>query len=110
MVANHIPAYVLGGLCAVGGTMGYVKGKSVPSLVAGMTCAGLYALAGTRLAAKASFGAEIAIAVSVLLLVMMGPKAVSKRAPVAIVMSSLGLVGTVFYVSVLLAANKIKKN
>ncbi|KAJ3073296.1 hypothetical protein HDU98_001846 [Podochytrium sp. JEL0797] len=108
MVQPEVPAYIVGGLCAVGGTIGFVKGKSVPSLVAGMTCAGIYAFAGSRIAAKASYGAEIAVAVSLLLLVMMGKKAVLSQKPVPVIMSTLGLISSIFYLSVIYAAKKAK--
>ncbi|KAJ3251747.1 hypothetical protein HDU77_005676 [Chytriomyces hyalinus] len=104
-VSPELPAYVLGSICAAGGTMGFIKGKSVPSLVAGLTCAGLYAIAGSRVAASKPYGAEIAVSVSLLLLAMMGKKAVTKKAPVAIVMSGVGLIGAIFYLSQLLSAS-----
>ncbi|KAJ3013087.1 UNVERIFIED_CONTAM: hypothetical protein HDU68_000878 [Siphonaria sp. JEL0065] len=110
MVESHIPAYVLGGLCAIGGSIGFVKGKSVPSLVSGMSCAGLYALAGYRLANGESYGAEIAIGVSLLLLIMMGPKAVKTGKPVPRIMSALGLFGTLFYGYILFSSKKAKLN
>ncbi|KAI9338658.1 hypothetical protein DFJ73DRAFT_581683 [Zopfochytrium polystomum] len=53
---------------AVGGTMGYVKGKSVPSLVAGLTFAGLYTYSGYLIKNNADYGVEFATGTSVLLL------------------------------------------
>ncbi|TPX65694.1 hypothetical protein CcCBS67573_g08050 [Chytriomyces confervae] len=110
IVSPELPAYVLGSICAAGGTMGFIKGKSVPSLVAGLTCAGLYAIAGSRVAASKPYGAEIAVSVSLLLLAMMGKKAITKKAPVAIVMSGVGLIGAIFYLNQLLSASgRVKK-
>jgi len=34
---NEIPAYILGALTAGGGTMGYIRTGSVPSIAAGLT-------------------------------------------------------------------------
>ncbi|KAJ3201126.1 hypothetical protein HDU82_008346 [Entophlyctis luteolus] len=87
---------------AVGGTIGYVKAKSVPSLVAGMSIAALYAFAGSRVALRGSYGPEIAVAVSIVLLGMMGPKAIRTAAPVSVIMSTVGLVGALFYASLIL--------
>ena len=39
------PGYAYGSLVALGGIMGYLKRKSIPSLVAGVTC-GSFALYG----------------------------------------------------------------
>ncbi|KAI9336338.1 transmembrane proteins 14C-domain-containing protein [Obelidium mucronatum] len=108
MVQSHVPAYLFASICAIGGTIGYVKGKSVPSLVAGLSCASLYALAGHRLATNATYGAEIAFGVSLLLLVMMGPKAIKAGKPVPRVMSLLGLIGTVFYGSIIFGSKAAK--
>ncbi|KAJ3395946.1 hypothetical protein HDU80_010134 [Chytriomyces hyalinus] len=64
----------------------------------------------SRVAASKPYGAEIAVSVSLLLLAMMGKKAVTKKAPVAIVMSGVGLIGAIFYLNQLLSASgRVKK-
>ncbi|KAI8608341.1 transmembrane proteins 14C-domain-containing protein [Chytriomyces sp. MP71] len=110
MVAPEVPAYVFGALSAIGGTMGFIKGKSVPSLVAGVGIGAVYAIAGSRIAAKQAYGAEIAISVSLLLIALMGKKAVTTAKPVPVLMSSIGVIGTLYYLNILLnGVGKAKK-
>lgn len=94
---SHHPAYTMAGLCAVGGTIGYIKGKSVPSLVAGMGIGALYWFAGERIRKNQVYGHELALAASSILLFAMGPKALRTRAPVPTAMSLLGTVSTAYY-------------
>ncbi|KAJ1832569.1 hypothetical protein IWW55_001994 [Coemansia sp. RSA 2706] len=84
------PAYTMAGLCAIGGVMGYIKGRSVVSLVAGMGIGSMYYFAGHRIQHNQSMGHDIALGASTLLLMAMAPKAVRTRAPVPIVMTVLG--------------------
>ncbi|KAJ3402391.1 hypothetical protein HDV05_008549 [Chytridiales sp. JEL 0842] len=94
---SHHTANTLGAVCAIGGLMGYIKGKSVPSLVAGLTFAGLYAYSGYLIKSNADYGAELAAGTSLLLLGAMGPKALKAKKPVPVTMSLLGLVGGAYY-------------
>ncbi|KAJ3311287.1 hypothetical protein HDU76_003161 [Blyttiomyces sp. JEL0837] len=82
---------------AIGGVMGYVKGKSLPSLVAGLTFASLYAYSGYLIKTNANYGAELAVGTSALLLLAMGPKALRARKPVPVTMSIIGLLGASYY-------------
>merc|ERR1712230_252571 len=43
------PAFILGALTAGGGTFGYVKTGSIPSVAAGVTVGALYLLAGSSI-------------------------------------------------------------
>ncbi|CAG8445269.1 4967_t:CDS:2 [Diversispora eburnea] len=40
------PSYTMGAICAVGGVVGYVTKRSVPSLIAGLGIGALYVLGG----------------------------------------------------------------
>ncbi|CAN8096573.1 unnamed protein product [Discula destructiva] len=67
MGADH-PAFTLAGLLAVGGTMGYIKGGSVPSLVAGVGLGASYGFAGYLLRQNKNYGSELAAGSSIVLL------------------------------------------
>ncbi|KAI8845494.1 transmembrane proteins 14C-domain-containing protein [Chytridium lagenaria] len=94
---SHHTANTLAGVCAVGGIMGYVKAKSLPSLIAGLTFASLYAYSGYLIQSNADYGVELATATSVVLLGAMGPKALRTRKPVPLIMSAIGTLGTSYY-------------
>ncbi|KAJ2540655.1 hypothetical protein EV175_006211 [Coemansia sp. RSA 1933] len=94
---SHHPAYSMAGLCAVGGTIGYAKGRSVPSLVAGASIGAMYWYAGERIRKNEAYGHELALVASTLLLGAMGPKAIRTRAPVPLVMSVLGSGSAAYY-------------
>ncbi|KAJ3099366.1 hypothetical protein HDU97_003239 [Phlyctochytrium planicorne] len=77
--------------------MGYARAKSLPSLIAGLTFASLYAYSGYLIQSNANYGAELATATSVLLLGAMGPKAFKTRKPVPVLMATLGTIGSSYY-------------
>lgn len=69
------------GLLAAGGIYGFVKSKSVPSLVAGLGFAALYASAGVLIGrGDCKHGHAVAAATSVALASVMGPKFLRTRA------------------------------
>ncbi|KAJ2775559.1 hypothetical protein IWQ57_000370 [Coemansia nantahalensis] len=94
---SHHPSYSMAALCAVGGAIGYVKGRSLPSLVAGMGIGAVYWYAGQRIQKNQDYGHDLALAASSLLLFAMGPKALRTRAPVPVVMSTLGTASAAYY-------------
>ncbi|KAJ3219679.1 hypothetical protein HDU67_010041 [Dinochytrium kinnereticum] len=94
---SHHTANTLAGVCAVGGIMGYVRAKSLPSLIAGLTFASLYAYSGYLIQSNANYGSELATVTSVILLGAMGPKAVRTQKPVPMIMSLIGAVGSSYY-------------
>jgi uncharacterized membrane protein (UPF0136 family) len=62
--------YVYGALLILGGLMGYVKAKSVPSLVAGVVCGVIALLLGYYYPWR--FAPEAALLLALLLIVIMG--------------------------------------
>ncbi|KAJ1757665.1 hypothetical protein GGH12_002672 [Coemansia sp. RSA 1822] len=93
---SHHPSYAMAGLCAIGGIMGLIKGRSFVSLVAGMGIGSIYWFAGRRIEKNQTMGHDIALSASTLLLFFMAPKALRTRAPVPIIMTTLGTASTAY--------------
>lgn len=93
------PAFTLAGLCAVGGTMGYLRKGSVPSLVAGATFTVLYGYSGYLLKKNADWGLELALGCSVTLLAAGLGRAIPTHfsKPVPLVLVALGGLSTFYY-------------
>ncbi|KAJ3317202.1 hypothetical protein HDV06_001846 [Boothiomyces sp. JEL0866] len=94
---SSVPAYFIGTICAVGGSIGYAKSQSVASLIAGVSFGLLYTSSGYLLSTNSTFGYKLATVTSVLLLGAMGPKALKTAKPVSVVLSFLAIVGLVYY-------------
>jgi uncharacterized membrane protein (UPF0136 family) len=62
--------YIYGILLIVGGLMGYIKAKSVPSLVAGLVCGFIALLMGYRYAWH--FAPHVAFILAIVLIFLMG--------------------------------------
>ncbi|KAI0018319.1 transmembrane proteins 14C-domain-containing protein [Xylariomycetidae sp. FL0641] len=86
-------AYVLGALTAGGGTMGYVKSGSVPSIAAGMTVGILYGLGGYRIQSREPYGVELALLASAVLGGSSIPRAIRLRKPVPSILSLVSIFG-----------------
>jgi uncharacterized membrane protein (UPF0136 family) len=69
--------YIYGILLIVGGAMGYVKARSVPSLVAGVVCGVIALLLGLRYTWH--FAPEAAFILAVVLIVIMGRRYLNTR-------------------------------
>lgn len=93
------PALTLSGLCALGGTIGYFRKGSVPSLVAGVTFGVLYGYAGYLLKQNADWGLELALGCSSTLLVAGISRAIPTkfRKPVPLVPVALGGLSSAYY-------------
>ncbi|KAG9233244.1 transmembrane proteins 14C-domain-containing protein [Amylocarpus encephaloides] len=92
-MAIETPAYIIGALTASGGTFGYVKTGSIPSIVAGLTVGTLYLLGGYRIQNRLSYGIELALLASIVLAGSSIPRAIRGQKPLPIGLSALALYG-----------------
>ncbi|RYP76928.1 hypothetical protein DL771_001481 [Monosporascus sp. 5C6A] len=93
----HNIAYALGALTASGGTIGFVKTGSVPSIAAGLTVGLLYGLGGYRIQSRQPWGVELALLASVVLGGSSIPRAIRLGKPVPTVLSVLSIFGMVMF-------------
>lgn len=89
----ELPAYVLAALTAGGGTMGFAKTGSMPSLIAGCGVGFLYALGGYRIHNRQPYGVELCLLASVVLGGSAIPRAIRLKKPVPIALSGLATLG-----------------
>ncbi|KAL3964190.1 hypothetical protein ACCO45_001194 [Purpureocillium lilacinum] len=80
-------------LTAGGGIMGYVRTRSVPSLVAGSAVGILYGIGGYRLQNREPYGIELSLLASIILGGSAIPRAIRLRKPVPILLSVLSAFG-----------------
>ncbi|KAF3083532.1 hypothetical protein TWF569_009493 [Orbilia oligospora] len=92
------PAFTLAALCAFGGTMGFARTGSIPSLVAGVGIGAMYGYSGYLLKKNANYGIELAILASLVLGGAMIPRAIKTRKPLPIAMSVLAITGGAYYI------------
>ncbi|KYK58177.1 UPF0136 domain protein [Drechmeria coniospora] len=95
MSSQHleISSFILAALTASGGIMGYVRTKSVPSLVAGSAVGVLYGLGGYRLHNREPYGTEMSLLASIILGGSAIPRAIRLRKPVPVLLSVLSAFG-----------------
>jgi len=91
------PAYILGALTAGGGTFGYIKTGSIPSVAAGVTVGTLYLIGGYRIQNKLSYGVELALLASIVLAGSSIPRAIRSQKPLPTGLSVLALYGLYTY-------------
>ncbi|KAI2463444.1 transmembrane proteins 14C-domain-containing protein [Annulohypoxylon bovei var. microspora] len=97
-MAEH-PSFTLAGLLAVGGTAGYIRTRSLPSIIAGLGLGASYAYSGYLLKNNKDYGAELALGNSVLLLGSAVPRVIKTkaRAPVPLGLLVAGALATFYY-------------
>jgi uncharacterized membrane protein (UPF0136 family) len=94
--------YLYGILLILGGVMGYVKAKSVPSLVAGVVCGVIALLLGYYYTWH--FAPHAAFFLSILLIVIMGRRYLRSRKPMpAVPVVALSLIVAITQIYVLIA-------
>ncbi|KAF2088109.1 putative UPF0136 membrane protein [Saccharata proteae CBS 121410] len=86
-------AFVLGALTAGGGTMGYIRTGSIPSIAAGLTVGTLYSLGGYRIKNRQPYGVELALLASIVLAGSSIPRAIKTVKPLPIGLSLLATYG-----------------
>ncbi|KAL2756828.1 hypothetical protein ACRALDRAFT_1062514 [Sodiomyces alcalophilus JCM 7366] len=87
------PSYILGALTATGGIIGFLKTRSLPSIIAGCTVGLLYGAGGYRIQNHESYGVELSLLASALLGGSAIPRAIRLRKPVPILLSLLSAFG-----------------
>ncbi|CAG8983538.1 hypothetical protein HYALB_00004339 [Hymenoscyphus albidus] len=87
------PAYIIGALTAGGGTFGYLKSGSIPSIAAGLTVGTLYLLGGYRIQNRQTYGVELALLASIVLAGSSIPRALRSQKPLPAGLSVLALYG-----------------
>ncbi|KAI9218317.1 transmembrane proteins 14C-domain-containing protein [Blastocladiella britannica] len=91
------PAYTLSALCAAGGVAGFVRARSRPSLIAGLSFSALYAASGYLIHTNAAYGSELAVVTSLVLVLAMGPRALRNPKPHTVALAASGLLSTAYY-------------
>lgn len=86
-------AYILASLTAGGGSLGYIRTGSVPSIAAGVSVGALYALGGYRMSNRQPYGVELALLASIVLAGSSVPRAIKSGKPLPIGLSLLATYG-----------------
>ncbi|KAG7387188.1 Transmembrane protein 14A [Phytophthora pseudosyringae] len=94
----HHPTYTMAGLLTAGGVFGYLKSKSVPSLVAGVTLGAGFGIAGFLLQkGEMTNGHGVALLVSSITTGAMGLRAVRTKKPLPVSVASLGALSAAYH-------------
>ncbi|KAF3797727.1 hypothetical protein GCG54_00014627 [Colletotrichum gloeosporioides] len=102
----HHPSFTLAGLLAVGGTAGFLKTQSKPSLIAGLGLGAAYAYSGKSrsvprylLKENKDYGAELALGNSIVLLGAGASRAIKTggKAPIPLALTFAGAAATFYY-------------
>ncbi|KAF4320463.1 hypothetical protein JM18_004957 [Phytophthora kernoviae] len=94
----HHPTYTMAGLLAGGGVFGYLKTKSVSSLVAGVTLGAGFGVAGFLLQKQEmTNGHGLALFMSTITMSAMGLRAVRTKKPVPVTLASLGALSAAYH-------------
>ncbi|TYZ60070.1 hypothetical protein PybrP1_008740 [[Pythium] brassicae (nom. inval.)] len=97
-MSSHHPTYTMAALLSAGGIAGYLRTKSVPSLVAGVTLGAGFGVAGFMLqSGHMTEGHGVALFASTITMSAMGVRAIKSRKPLPIAISSLGAVSAAYH-------------
>lgn len=97
-MSGHHPTYTMGALLAAGGIFGYVKTKSMPSLIAGVTLGAGFGIAGYMLQnGQMTQGHGTALLFSTVTMSAMGVRAIGSRKPLPIAVASLGALSAAYH-------------
>ncbi|KAF7971315.1 hypothetical protein HWV62_3232 [Athelia sp. TMB] len=102
MSAN--PAYTMGALCIIGGTSGFIRTRSVPSLVAGVGVGLLYLWSANQIRNHGANGIEGALGASAILFLSSIPRI--SKGPVPAVLAATAAGAGVYYGNVFYNLNK----
>jgi uncharacterized membrane protein (UPF0136 family) len=87
---SAIPAYSVGALCITGGFTGYLRTRSLPSLIAGVGVGVLYIWSAEQIKRGAPNGIEAALGASALLLMSSLPRITKGPVPIVLALTSAG--------------------
>ena len=89
--------FTMAGITSLGGILGFVKGKSVPSLVAGVGCGALFAFSGSKITdGDHKFGHALATGTGIALAAGMGPRGLKTRKFMPLAIATLGLLSAAY--------------
>ncbi|KAH6689191.1 transmembrane protein 14C [Plectosphaerella plurivora] len=91
------PSYILGALTATGGTIGFLRTGSIPSIAAGCTVGLLYGLGGYRMQTGQPYGIQLSLLASAILGGSSIPRAIRLQKPVPIMLSILSIFGLIVF-------------
>ncbi|KAJ1306693.1 hypothetical protein OPQ81_007685 [Rhizoctonia solani] len=89
------PALTMALLCSVGGITGFLRTRSVPSLVAGVGVGAMYGYAGYQIQRGGNYGYETALAASIILFLSSVPRA--RKGPVPLTLAITGAAAAAYY-------------
>ncbi|KAH0836549.1 transmembrane proteins 14C-domain-containing protein [Lanmaoa asiatica] len=87
---SAIPAYSVGVLCITGGVTGYLRTRSLPSLIAGIGVGALYIWSAEQIKRGAPNGIEGALSASAVLLMSSLPRVTKGPVPIVLALTSAG--------------------
>ncbi|KAL3461465.1 transmembrane proteins 14C-domain-containing protein [Aspergillus heterothallicus] len=97
MASPTTSALTLSLLTSLGGTIGYLRTGSLPSVIAGVSVGALYLLSFFRLRSGQAYAEEIGLLASIVLGGASIPRAIRLRKAVPIVLSILAVYGLVVF-------------
>ncbi|CAI7616639.1 hypothetical protein N7455_008746 [Penicillium solitum] len=97
-MAEH-PSFTLAALLPIGGTVGFLRTRSAPSLIAGVGLGVSYAYSGYLIKENKDYGTELALGNSILLLGSAIPRIIKTKARAAmpLALGATGLLASFYY-------------